>query len=165
MLHVLLAVLIKTTHGQVCSLIWRNGVFCSFFKVKSFHLKRCLSHSYRYCKNKPYPKSRFCRGVPGKLLPCFTHTCVHSNSDLKQKIQICCHMVVNLQLIKPTSSALVRFWCAKVADSDSLVVYVLSCVVLGALRDHWDNMTFSWLTVSLFLCGSFGTSAHVLLIF
>ncbi|GFU29219.1 hypothetical protein NPIL_532701, partial [Nephila pilipes] len=19
---------------------------------------------YRYCKNKPYPKSRFCRGVP-----------------------------------------------------------------------------------------------------
>ncbi|KAK2162503.1 hypothetical protein LSH36_97g03005 [Paralvinella palmiformis] len=22
---------------------------------------------YRYCKNKPYPKSRFCRGVPGKL--------------------------------------------------------------------------------------------------
>jgi len=20
---------------------------------------------YRYCKNKPYPKSRFCRGVPG----------------------------------------------------------------------------------------------------
>ena len=22
--------------------------------------------SYRYCKNKPYPKSRFCRGVPGK---------------------------------------------------------------------------------------------------
>ncbi|MGH0186711.1 UNVERIFIED_CONTAM: hypothetical protein FKN15_022396 [Acipenser sinensis] len=23
---------------------------------------------YRYCKNKPYPKSRFCRGVP--VLPC-----------------------------------------------------------------------------------------------
>ena len=22
--------------------------------------------SYRYCKNKPYPKSRFCRGVPGE---------------------------------------------------------------------------------------------------
>ncbi|XP_041254109.1 proline-rich protein 2-like, partial [Onychostruthus taczanowskii] len=21
---------------------------------------------YRYCKNKPYPKSRFCRGVPGE---------------------------------------------------------------------------------------------------
>ena len=25
-----------------------------------------LRFSYRYCKNKPYPKSRFCRGVPGK---------------------------------------------------------------------------------------------------
>ena len=24
--------------------------------------------SYRYCKNKPYPKSRFCRGVPGNEL-------------------------------------------------------------------------------------------------
>ncbi len=24
--------------------------------------------SYRYCKNKPYPKSRFNRGVPGKLM-------------------------------------------------------------------------------------------------
>ena len=24
----------------------------------------CAVHSYRYCKNKPYPKSRFCRGVP-----------------------------------------------------------------------------------------------------
>lgn len=24
----------------------------------------CTFYSYRYCKNKPYPKSRFCRGVP-----------------------------------------------------------------------------------------------------
>ena len=26
--------------------------------------------SYRYCKNKPYPKSRFCRGVPGNGVFC-----------------------------------------------------------------------------------------------
>ena len=30
--------------------------------------------SYRYCKNKPYPKSRFNRGVPGKL-SCSNITC------------------------------------------------------------------------------------------
>lgn len=41
-----------------------------------------------------------------------------------------------LQLLKPTGSALVWFWCAKAADSDSLVVYVLSWAVLSALRDH-----------------------------
>lgn len=58
------------------------------------------------------------------------------------------HVTVNLQLIKPTSSAPVWLWCAKVADSDSLVVYVLSCEVLGALRDHWDNKMLNWLTVS-----------------
>lgn len=46
-----------------------------------------------------------------------------------------------LQLIKPTSSAPVRLWCAKAADSDSVVVYVLSCEVLSALRDHWDKNT------------------------
>lgn len=41
-----------------------------------------------------------------------------------------------LQLIKPTSSAVVRFRCARAADSDSLVVYVLGCEVPSALRDH-----------------------------
>ena len=41
-----------------------------------------------------------------------------------------------LQSIKPTSCATVRFWCAKAADSDSVVVYVLSWEVLSALRDH-----------------------------
>lgn len=79
----------------------------------------CL-HSYRYCKNKPYPKSRFCRGVPGKHIP----------------PQLVSELRGLLQLIKPTGSAVVRFWCAEAADSDSLVVYVLSWEVLSALRDH-----------------------------
>jgi hypothetical protein len=25
---------------------------------------------YRYCKNKPYPKSRYCRGVPDSKIRC-----------------------------------------------------------------------------------------------
>lgn len=41
-----------------------------------------------------------------------------------------------LQLIKPTGLAAVRFWCAKAADSNSVVVYVLSWEVLSALRDR-----------------------------
>lgn len=35
----------------------RDGDFSLFFVLIAFY-------SYRYCKNKPYPKSRFCRGVP-----------------------------------------------------------------------------------------------------
>jgi hypothetical protein len=27
---------------------------------------------YRYCKNKPYPKSRYCRGVPDSKIRCET---------------------------------------------------------------------------------------------
>ncbi len=45
-------------------------------------------------------------------------------------------LLMILQFIKLTSSAPVRLWCAKAADSDSLVVYVLSWEVLSALRDH-----------------------------
>ena len=44
-----------------------------FFYV---HLFFCCS--YRYCKNKPYPKSRFCRGVPGEDL----YHCLNSGTSL-----------------------------------------------------------------------------------
>ena len=38
---------------------------------KQIHLTGLILHfSYRYCKNKPYPKSRFCRGVPGNWFLC-----------------------------------------------------------------------------------------------
>ncbi|GFT80376.1 hypothetical protein NPIL_471281, partial [Nephila pilipes] len=31
---------------------------------KEGKMGRRPARCYRYCKNKPYPKSRFCRGVP-----------------------------------------------------------------------------------------------------
>ena len=34
-------------------------------------MKSIFLHSYRYCKNKPYPKSRFCRGVPDSKIRIF----------------------------------------------------------------------------------------------
>lgn len=49
-------------------------------------------------------------------------------------------MTTHLQFIKPTSLTAVWFWCAKAADRNSLVVYVLSWEVLSALRDHWDTL-------------------------
>lgn len=66
--------------------------------------------SYRYCKNKPYPKSRFCRGVPdpkirifdlGKKKACVDDfpLCVHLVSDEYEQLssealeagRICCN--------------------------------------------------------------------------
>ncbi|KAG8517319.1 60S ribosomal protein L10 [Galemys pyrenaicus] len=34
-------------------------------------MDRRPAHCYRYCKNKPYPKSRFCRGVPDAKIRIF----------------------------------------------------------------------------------------------
>lgn len=41
----------------------RNCTFCNVYLYLLF--------SYRYCKNKPYPKSRFCRGVPDPKIRIF----------------------------------------------------------------------------------------------
>lgn len=70
----------------------------------------CNIHSYRYCKNKPYPKSRFCRGVPDSKIRIFDlgkkkaavddfPLCVHLVSDEYEQLssealeagRICCN--------------------------------------------------------------------------
>jgi hypothetical protein len=57
-------------YEQFNSLIPKNGpptstmVCCGEICFSTF----IVYFSYRYIKNKPYPKSRFCRGVPGQLL-------------------------------------------------------------------------------------------------
>lgn len=54
---------------------------------------------YRYCKNKPYPKSRFCRGVPDSKIRIYDTGCkktgadaypcgVHMVSDEKQQLSM-----------------------------------------------------------------------------
>lgn len=69
-----------------------------------------LCFSYRYCKNKPYPKSRFCRGVPDPKIRIFDlgkkkatvddfPLCVHLVSDEYEQLssealeagRICCN--------------------------------------------------------------------------
>jgi len=49
-----------------------------------------VSHSYRYCKNKPYPKSRFCRGVPDPKIRIFDLGRKKAKVD---EFPLCGHMV------------------------------------------------------------------------
>ncbi|VCW77790.1 unnamed protein product [Gulo gulo] len=46
--------------------------------------------SYRYCKNKPYPKSRFCRGVPDAKIRIFDLGRKKAKVD---EFPLCGHMV------------------------------------------------------------------------
>ncbi|XP_053209876.1 60S ribosomal protein L10-like [Panonychus citri] len=47
---------------------------------------------YRYCKNKPYPKSRFCRGVPDAKIRIFDLGRKRAKVD---EFPLCIHMVSN----------------------------------------------------------------------
>ena len=48
------------------------------------------SRCYRYCKNKPYPKSRFCRGVPDAKLRIFDIGKKRMDATV---FPFCCHLV------------------------------------------------------------------------
>merc|ERR1711944_279540 len=63
----------------------------------SVKMGRRPARCYRYCKNKPYPKSRFCRGVPDSKIRIYdlgrkrAHvddfpSCVHLVSDEKEQL-------------------------------------------------------------------------------
>jgi len=45
---------------------------------------------YRYCKNKPYPKSRFCRGVPDSKIRIFDLGRKRANVD---EFPLCVHLI------------------------------------------------------------------------
>lgn len=47
-------------------------------------------YSYRYCKNKPYPKSRFCRGVPDPKIRIFD---LGRKKALVDDFPLCVHLV------------------------------------------------------------------------
>ena len=51
-----------------------------------------LYFSYRYCKNKPYPKSRFCRGVPDPKIRIYDLGRKRAEVD---DFPLCIHMVSN----------------------------------------------------------------------
>lgn len=48
------------------------------------------SYSYRYCKNKPYPKSRFCRGVPDPKIRIFD---LGKKKATVEDFPLCVHLV------------------------------------------------------------------------
>jgi len=45
---------------------------------------------YRYCKNKPYPKSRFCRGVPDPKIMIFD---VGRKNATSEEFPLCVHLI------------------------------------------------------------------------
>merc|ERR1711909_50285 len=57
---------------------------------KGFKMGRRPARCYRYCKNKPYPKSRFCRGVPDSKIRIFDLGRKKANVD---DFPLCVHMV------------------------------------------------------------------------
>lgn len=51
---------------------------------------RIFLSSYRYCKNKPYPKSRFCRGVPDPKIRIFD---LGKKKASVEDFPLCVHLV------------------------------------------------------------------------
>jgi large subunit ribosomal protein L10e len=56
----------------------------------SFHFSRRPARCYRYCKNKPYPKSRYLRGVPESKLQIFD---VGAKAESSHSFPLCIHLV------------------------------------------------------------------------
>merc|ERR1712059_342 len=59
---------------------------------KSATMARRPARCYRYCKNKPYPKSRFNRGVPDPKIRIFDLGRKRASVD---EFPFCCHLVSN----------------------------------------------------------------------
>merc|ERR1711935_222061 len=56
----------------------------------SFKMGRRPARCYRYCKNKPYPKSRFCRGVPDSKIRIYDLGRKRARVD---EFPLCIHLV------------------------------------------------------------------------
>merc|ERR1711868_232627 len=69
-------------------------------------MARRPARCYRYCKNKPYPKSRFNRGVPDPKIRIFDLGRKRANVD---EFPLCVHLVSNeYEQVSPSASAPTR---------------------------------------------------------
>merc|ERR1711964_614293 len=103
--------------------------------LKSFKMARRPARCYRYCKNKPYPKSRFNRGVPDPKIRIFDLGRKRANVD---EFPLCIHLVSNeyeqlssrlwkLPVFAPTSTWS-RLQERKVSISVSALTHTMSSV-------------------------------------
>lgn len=79
--------------GYVCSCIGKFYViFIMLMLVNTFYTNYTYIFlcSYRYCKNKPYPKSRFCRGVPDPKIRIFD---LGKKKASVEDFPLCVHLV------------------------------------------------------------------------
>ncbi|KAI9312183.1 60S ribosomal protein L10-A [Dichotomocladium elegans] len=63
-----------------------------FFFYRNLAMGRRPARCYRYCKNKPYPKSRYCRGVPDAKVRIFDLGRKKAHVD---DFPLCVHLVSN----------------------------------------------------------------------
>ncbi|XP_060039196.1 large ribosomal subunit protein uL16 isoform X2 [Erinaceus europaeus] len=66
------------------------ALFIAAAEDRSVAMGRRPARCYRYCKNKPYPKSRFCRGVPDAKIRIFDLGRKKAKVD---EFPLCGHMV------------------------------------------------------------------------
>merc|ERR1712224_122852 len=102
------------------------GLF--FFVPQTFKMGRRPARCYRYCKNKPYIKSRYCRGVPDAKLRIYDlgrkkasiddfPNCIHLCSLEKEQIssealeasRIACNKYIVSTLVKILSTCVLEF--------------------------------------------------------
>ena len=96
-------------HQCICWLTLFSFVTPSLARCVQFTMGRRPARCYRYCKNKPYPKSRFNRGVPDPKLRIFElgnkfagvedfPLCVHLVSNELEQVQHLASILLGLTL-------------------------------------------------------------------
>ena len=108
----------------------------------SFKMGRRPGRCFRYQKNKPYIKSRYCRGVPDPKLRIYDcgkkksnvdsfPQCVHMLCDEKEQISSealeAARVAANKYMIKVRSSALFVFFAVLCFSESLTLFFVLAC--------------------------------------
>uniref|UniRef100_A0A8D8LLA4 60S ribosomal protein L10 n=1 Tax=Cacopsylla melanoneura TaxID=428564 RepID=A0A8D8LLA4_9HEMI len=84
---------------------------------------------YRYCKNKPYPKSRFCRGVPDAKIRIFD---LGKKKARVEDFPLCVHLVSDeYEQLSSEALAAGRICCN--ISAQAIVATNIKCVVKDAI--------------------------------
>ena len=97
-----------------------------------FKMGRRTARGYRYCKNKPYPKSRFCRGVPDPKIRIFDLGRKKAGVD---EFPLCVHLVSDeLEQLSAEALEADRICCNNVRKD--------YCIVISQSEDTGKNKFF-----------------------
>ena len=95
-----------------------------------------FAFSYRYCKNKPYPKSRFCRGVPDPKIRIYD---LGRKKASVEDFPCCVHMVSDeIEQLSAEALEAARICANKVSVTRGAAIGRVRCLVTGD-RYNKDN--------------------------